>query len=203
MAQMSVWHEAHVYIKPHQGHANDFCVEFLCHPLKVRSFKHLLLLHTALMVFVKHLSSSMCLSEGPNGNHQPDSGGRASGSVLLRSFLAFSNDSECVLVKQAVGAGLWLHCWAACLPGVVCKLLFMWVVLGQQTQSVTEDWPRGLFCGSAAFLIHSVWLLHSAQGPGGRTAQLKLCINGRWGGLFGPPGTQWSPLILLVFIWCK
>ena len=44
----------------------------------------------------------------------PDSGGRTSENVLidlfffttLRSFLAFSAESEGVLVKQAVGAGL-------------------------------------------------------------------------------------------------
>lgn len=131
--------------------------------LKSKALKHLSLLHKALMVFVKHLSSSVCLSEGPNGNHQPRGGhilevGPVETSPVftrLRSSRAFSGGSGGVLVKQALGAGLWPRCGAACLPSVVCKLLFR---CGWCCDNKLTLWPRvdpgALFWGSAAFLIH-------------------------------------------------
>lgn len=129
MAHMSGWHR--VCFRPHQGRANEFCIYFPCHLLKVKSSQHLPLLHEALMAFVKHLSASVCLFEGPNGNHQPRGARlrrsdrwKRPGLTRLRTFSAFSDGSACVLVKQALGAGLWLPGRGACLPTVVCKLLF-------------------------------------------------------------------------------
>lgn len=65
-----------------------------------------------------------------------------------------------------------------------------WVVLRQQTQSVTGDWPR-FFSGSAAVSIHSVGIPHRAQGPGGRNKLPKIAVREQpkvfWGDIGGPP----------------
>lgn len=111
------------------------------------------------MVFVKHLSSSMCLSEGPGGNHQPRWARVWRSNQLERPEIrVFWQRLWRVLVKQAVGAGLWLWYRGACLPSVVCKRLFRW---GWCCDNKLTLWPwidPGVSWGSSAFLIHSVWL---------------------------------------------
>lgn len=96
----------------------------------------------SLMVFIKHLSSSMCLSVGTNGNHQLRWAKfwRAKQRKLISNELSpfLREVSEySVLVKQVPGGGLWLRCSGACLPVNSC--------LGQRAAVTTNSGcDRGL-----------------------------------------------------------
>lgn len=119
---------------------------FLWQPRRVETFTHLFPILGPFVVFIARLSSSMCLSDGPHGNHQLR-GAKVWWSerrqTHFKRIWPFFSDGVCefsVLVKQVSGAGLWLRCSAACLPSVVCELL------SDQGAAVTTNWScdRGL-----------------------------------------------------------
>lgn len=128
-----------VRIRSLQGRANEFWFRFLWRLLEIQRFKHLFLLHKAVMVFVKHLSSSVCLSEGPGGNHLPRWARMWRSDQWKRPEIkVFWQRLWRVLVKHAVGAGLWLWYRGGCLPSVVCKRLFRW---GWCCDNKLTQWP--------------------------------------------------------------
>ncbi len=131
----------------------------------------------------------------------PESGGRTRENFPI-SWVWGPFQHSATSLKQAGLAGPCPRCWCACLASLI-TLVFrpVWSVNrclgvgGAVTTNSKRDrgLTRGLLSGSAAFLIHSVWLLHSAQGPGERVGELKLTKSGIRGhqGVFEE--AWWSP----------